>query len=55
MLYALFKLNDTKMQMNGNDGIIKECLPEMLNEGRDINNVEIIRDFNSWSWNTIPR
>lgn len=55
MLYALFKLNDTKMQLNENDGILKNSLSEMLNEGQDINNVEIIRDFNSWSWNTIPR
>ena len=55
MLYALFKLNDTKMQLSEKDGILKNSLPEMLNEGRDINNIEIIRDFNSWSWNTMPR
>lgn len=55
MLYALFKLNDTKMQLSEKDGILKNSLPEMLNEGRDINNIEIIRDFNSWSWNTVPR
>ena len=25
----------------------------MINEGHDINSIEIIRDFTSWSWNTV--
>ena len=36
------------------EGDTEVALPEMLNEGRDINNIEIIRDFDAWSWNTIP-
>ncbi len=54
MLFALFKMNDIKMYLNEKYNLIRISLPEMLNEGRDINNIEIIRDFNSWSWNTIP-
>lgn len=53
MLFALFKLNDTKMYIDEKYNLIRVALPEMLNEGRDINNIEIIRDFNAWSWNTV--
>ncbi len=54
MLFALFKVNDTKMYLDEKYNIIRIALPELLNEGRDINNIEIIRDFNAWSWNTLP-
>ena len=54
MLFALFKLNDTRMYIDEKYNLIRIALPEMLNEGRDINNIEIIRDFNAWSWNTLP-
>ncbi len=54
MLYALFKMNDTKMYLDEQYNLIRIALPELLNEGRDINNIEIIRDFNAWSWNTLP-
>ena len=54
MLFALFKMNDTKMFLDEKYNLIRIALPEALNEGRDINNIEIIRDFNAWSWNTLP-
>lgn len=54
MLFALFKMNDTKMYIDEKYNLIRIALPELLNEGRDINNIEIIRDFNAWSWNTLP-
>lgn len=54
MLYALFKMNDTKMYLDEKYHLLRVAVPEMLNEGRDINNIEIIRDFNAWSWNTLP-
>ena len=53
MLFALFKLNDTKMYLDEKYHLLRVSIPEMLNEGRDINNIEIIRDFNAWSWNTL--
>lgn len=54
MLFALFKMNDTKMYLDEKYNQIRIALPELLNEGRDINKIEIIRDFNAWSWNTLP-
>ncbi len=54
MLFALFKMNDSKMFLDEKYNLLRVSLPEMLNEGRDINNIEIIRDFNAWSWNTLP-
>lgn len=53
MLYALFKVNDTQMYLDEKYHLLRISMQEMLNEGRDINNIEIIRDFNSWSWNTL--
>lgn len=54
MLFAIFKMNDTKMYLDEKYNLIRIALPELLNEGRDINNIEIIRDFDAWSWNTLP-
>lgn len=54
MLFAILKMNDIKMYLDEKYNFIRIALPEMLNEGRDINNIEIIRDFDAWSWNTIP-
>ena len=53
MLFALFKMNDTRMYIDEKYHLLTTALPEMLNEGHDINNIEIIRDFTSWSWNTV--
>lgn len=55
LLYALLEIDNTKMYLDEEYNIIRNSLPEILNEGKDINNVEIIRDFNAWSWNTIPK
>lgn len=54
MLFALCKINDKKMYLDEKYHLLRIALPEMLDEGRDINNVELIRDFDAWSWNTIP-
>lgn len=51
MLYALNDLNYTKMYLNENYKLIRTSLPELINKGREINNTEIIRDFDAWSWN----
>lgn len=54
MLFAIFKLNDTKMYLDEKYNLLRVAFPEMINEGHDINSIEIIRDFTSWSWNTVP-
>lgn len=51
MLYALNDLKYTKMHLNENYKLIKNSLPYIINIGREINNTEIIRDFDAWSWN----
>lgn len=53
MLFALFKMNDKRMYLDERYNLLRVALPEMINEGHDINNIEIIRDFTSWSWNTV--
>ena len=55
MLYAIFKMNDKRIYLGEEYNLIRVSFPEMLNEGHDINNTEIIRDFTSWSWNTVPQ
>ena len=55
LLYSILELDNTKMYLDEEYNIIRNSLPEILNEGKDINNVEIIRDFNAWSWNTLPQ
>ena len=52
MLYALNDLNYTKMYLNENYKLIRNSLPELINKGKEINDTEIIRDFDAWSWNT---
>ena len=53
MLFALFKMNDKSMYLDERYNLLRVAIPEMINEGHDINNIEIIRDFTSWSWNTV--
>lgn len=55
LLYAILEMDNNKMYLDEEYSIIRNSLPEILNEGKDINNVEIIRDFNAWSWNTLPQ
>lgn len=52
MLYAINNLNYMQMYLNENYKIIKNSFPELINKGIEINNTEIIRDFDAWSWNT---
>ena len=54
LLYAIYYLGNEKMYLNEKYDYIRIALPTLLNEGKDNNKVEIIRDFNAWSWNTNP-
>lgn len=46
-------MNDKRIYLGEEYNLIRVAFPEILNEGHDINNTEIIRDFTSWSWNTV--
>ena len=51
MLYALNNFKVIKMYLNDDYKLIRHSLPKILNLGIEINNTEIIRDFDAWSWN----
>ena len=52
MLYALNDFNTTKMFLDDDYNLIRNSFPALINKGREINDTEIIRDFDAWSWNT---
>lgn len=49
LLYAISKLTDKEYKFK--NSILKNPLEELLNIGKNINNKEIIRDFDGWAWN----
>lgn len=53
MLYAIYYLGNKRMYLNEEYNLLRIAIPGLLNEGKDNNNVEIIRDFNAWSWYTV--
>lgn len=48
LLYAISQLNYTRYNFKNN--LISESINELLNNGKNINNKEVIRDFDGWSW-----
>lgn len=54
ILEALFQLDNTNFYLPEKYNLIRIALPEVLNEGMVMNKVEVIRDFNAWSWNVLP-
>lgn len=53
LLYAISKLNHKKYHFKNN--LIEEPIRELLNYGRNINDKEVIRDFDGWSWHIETR
>ena len=51
MLYALYELDNIVIYLDEKYNLIRVGFSELINEGRNINNIEVIRDFNAWSWN----
>lgn len=52
LLYAIYKMHDKQLYLNEKYSLIRNALSDLLNEGENINNCEVIRDFNGWNWNT---
>lgn len=50
LLYALSNLTETSFYVGDDYYLIKDTLPIILKMGHSIENKEIIRDFNGWSW-----
>ena len=51
LLYAINAFDNKRMYLPEKYNYLRIAFPDLINEGKDINNVEIIRDFNAWSWN----
>ncbi len=52
MLYTIYKLDDKQVYLHEKYNLIRVALSELLNAGENMNNIEVLRDFNGWSWNT---
>ena len=55
ILYAISKLGKKEKIIKDEYFLINETLSELINVGNSINMVEPLRDFNGYSWTTIPQ
>lgn len=53
LLSALLELNNFAIHLNEEYNLIRNSMPYLLNMAYDMENVEVLRDFNAWSWNTL--
>lgn len=54
LLYALYELGDRQMYLDEKYTLIRVGLSKLINLGENSNHTEVLRDFNGWSWNTLP-
>lgn len=55
ILYCLAKINKNKTIIKDEYFLINQTLSELINVGNNINEVEPMRDFNGYSWTTLPQ
>ncbi len=55
LLYCIAKINRNEKIIKNKYYIIDRTLSDVINVGKNIDTVEPIRDFNGYSWTTIPR
>lgn len=55
ILYAIAKISNKEQIVKDDYYILNETLSEFLNVGYNIDMVEPLRDFNGYSWTTIPQ
>ena len=55
LLYCIAKIDKHDTIIKDKYYLINETLSELINVGNNINMVEPMRDFNGYSWTTIPR
>lgn len=53
LLSAILELNNFQIRLREEYNLIRNSIPYLLNLAYDIENVEVLRDFNAWSWNTL--
>ena len=55
LLYAIYKIDKKEKIIKDDYFLINETLSDLINVGNNINMVEPLRDFNGYSWTTIPK
>ena len=55
LLYCIAKISKNDKIIKDDYFLISKTLSNLLNVGNNINTVEVMRDFNGYSWTTIPR
>lgn len=55
LLYCISKISKNEKIIKDNYYIIDKTLSDLINVGNNINTVEPMRDFNGYSWTTIPK
>lgn len=55
LLYCLAKIDKKETIIKDNYYLIDKTLSELINVGNNINTVEAMRDFNGYSWTTLPK
>ena len=55
LLYAIEKSINKKKILNGKYGVFATTISNFIITGKNIDRVEVLRDFNGWSWTTIKQ
>ena len=55
LLYCISKISKQEEIVKNNYFLVNKTLSNLINTGNNINTVEPLRDFNGYSWTTIPR
>ena len=55
IFYCISKISKKESIINERYFLIDKTLSELINVGNCINTVEVMRDFNGYSWTTLPR
>ena len=53
LLYAIEQKSNNKKILNNKYGEATIAVSNLINDGKSIDRVEVLRDFNGWSWTTI--
>jgi len=53
LLSAILELNNFQIHLTEEYNLIRNSMPYLLNMAYDMENIEVLRDFNAWSWNAL--
>lgn len=53
LLSAILEINNFQIRLNEKYNLIRNSMPYLLNMAYDMENIEVLRDFNAWSWNIL--